>query len=49
MTVAVWKLHAGIFILMVIATTAQSSKHIAPQAVYQKLEHALTTGSKVGT
>ena len=45
---AVWTLHAGIFILMTVVTTAQSQKHIAPQAVYQKLEHALITDSKVG-
>ena len=47
-TMAVWTLHAGIFILMTVVTTAQSQKHIASQAVYQKLEHALITDSKVG-
>ena len=45
---AVWTLHAGIFILMTVVTTVRSKKHIAPEAVYQKLEHALITDSKVG-
>ena len=43
---AVWALHTIIFVLMTIAMTAQSTNHIAQQAVYQKLEHALTTDSK---
>jgi len=47
-TMAVWTLHGGIFILMTVVTTVRSQKHIAPQAVYQKLEHALITDSKVG-
>jgi len=45
---AVWTLHAGIFILMTVVTTVRSPKHTAPQAVYQKGEHALITDSKVG-
>ena len=42
-----WTLHASISVLMAIAMTAQSANHLAPQAVYQKLEHALITDSKV--
>ena len=42
-----WTLHASISILMAIAMTVQSAHHLAPQVVYQKLEHALITDSKV--
>ena len=42
-----WTLHASISVLMTIAMTAQSTNHLAPQVVYQKLEHALITDSKV--
>jgi len=43
----VWTLQACIFVLMAIAMTAQSTHHLPPQVVYQKLEHALITDSKV--
>ena len=39
--------HYSIFVLMTIAMTAQSTNHIAPQVVYQKLEHALITDGKL--
>jgi len=42
-----WTLHASISVLMAIAMTAQSLNHLAPQVVYQKLEDALITDSKV--
>ena len=38
---------APIFVLVTIAMTVQSTNHIAPQAVYRKLEHALITDSKL--
>ena len=44
---AMWPLHARIFILITIAMTAPSTHHLAPQVVYQTLEHALITDSKV--
>ena len=40
-------LWVGFFILVTIAMTAQSTNNTAPQAVYQKLEHALITNSEV--
>ena len=43
----IWTLHASISVLMAIAMTAQSTNHLAPQVVYQKLEHALITDNKV--
>ena len=46
-TMTVWTLQACIFALVAIAMTAQSPNHLAPQVVYQKLEHALITDSKV--
>ena len=46
-TMTVLALHTSIFVLMTIAMTAQSTHHFAPQVVYQKLEHALTTDSNI--
>ena len=40
-------LHTSIFVLVTIATIVQRANHIAPQAVYQKLEHALITDSNI--
>ena len=44
---ATWTLHASISIFMAIAMTVQSTNHLAPQVVYQRLEHALITDSEV--
>ena len=46
-TMTMRALHTSIFVLVTIATIVQRANHIAPQAVYQKLEHALITDSKV--
>ena len=46
-----WTLHASTFVLITatIAVTARSTiQYLAPQVVYQKLEHALITDRKVG-
>ena len=45
-TMAMWPLQASIFILMTIATSAQST-YLAAEVVYWKLEHALITDSKL--
>ena len=44
---ATWTLHASISILMTVAMTVQSTNHLAPQVVYQRLQHALITNSEV--
>ena len=41
-----WTLHASTFVL--ITVTIATTAHLAPQVVYQKLEHALITDRKVG-
>jgi len=47
-TINMQTLWVGIFILVTKAMTAQSTNNTAPQAVYQKLEHALITDGKAG-